>query len=52
MKKTIALFDLDKTLIPGDSDHGWGAFLSKNGFVDAVGFKNKHDYFYQQYLLL
>ena len=49
MKKTIALFDLDKTLIPGDSDHGWGTFLSKNGFVDAVGFKNKHDYFYQQY---
>lgn len=49
MKKTIALFDLDKTLIPGDSDHGWGAFLAQNGFVDAVGFKNKHDYFYKQY---
>ena len=49
MKKTIALFDLDKTLIPGDSDHGWGAFLAKHGFVDAVGFKNKHDYFYTQY---
>ncbi len=47
--KTVALFDLDQTLIPGDSDHGWGSFLSRNGYVDALDFKKRHDYFYAEY---
>lgn len=47
--KTVALFDLDKTLIPGDSDHGWGAFLSRNGYVDAAEYAQKNESFYQQY---
>lgn len=45
----IALFDLDKTLIPGDSDHGWGEFLSHRGYVDPAFYKQKNDYFYGQY---
>ena len=47
--KTVALFDLDKTLIPGDSDHGWGAFLSRHGYVDASEYARKNELFYQQY---
>ncbi|MGL4768309.1 MAG: HAD family hydrolase [Formosimonas sp.] len=46
---TIALFDLDKTLIPGDSDHGWGDFLSARGYVDAAFYRERNDYFYGQY---
>ena len=46
---TIALFDLDKTLIPGDSDHSWGAFLARHGHVDAAEYARKNDYFYREY---
>ena len=28
MQGRLALFDLDNTLLAGDSDHGWGEFLS------------------------
>ena len=30
----LALFDLDNTLIAGDSDHLWGDFLVNQGLVD------------------
>lgn len=46
----LALFDLDNTLLNGDSDHGWGMYLAKVGAVDAVEQKIKQDEFYQQYL--
>lgn len=46
---TIALFDLDKTLIPADSDHGWGEFLCSRGYVDVAFYQQKNDYFYGQY---
>lgn len=46
---TVALFDLDKTLLPGDSDHGWGEFLVARGYVDALYYQGKNDYFYGQY---
>lgn len=46
----LALFDLDNTLLNGDSDHGWGMFLAEVGAVDPVQQKAKQDYFYQQYL--
>lgn len=46
---TVALFDLDKTLIPGDSDHGWGEFLVDRGYVDSAYYASKNDYFYGQY---
>ena len=32
---TLALFDLDNTLLRGDSDYEWGQFLVKQGLVDA-----------------
>ena len=45
----LALFDLDNTLIAGDSDHLWGEFLVKNGFVDAQTHSAQNDQFYQDY---
>ena len=46
----LALFDLDNTLLNGDSDHGWGMYLAEVGAVDPVEQKQKQDHFYQQYL--
>lgn len=46
----LALFDLDNTLLNGDSDHGWGMYLAEIGAVNAQEQKLKQDYFYQQYL--
>lgn len=45
----LALFDLDHTLLPIDSDYEWGQFLVRTGAVDAAGFKRRNDAFYQQY---
>lgn len=45
----LALFDLDNTLIAGDSDHAWGEFLCANGYVDEAAYRAKNDEFYQQY---
>lgn len=45
----IALFDLDYTLLNGDSDHAWGQFLVEEGLVDGVEFKKKNDAFWAQY---
>lgn len=47
----LAIFDLDNTLIAGDSDHAWGQFLVEENLVDAGLFKEKNDYYYQQYQL-
>jgi len=45
----LALFDLDNTLIAGDSDHGWGEFLVAKNIVDASYYKKMNDQFYQDY---
>lgn len=45
----LAIFDLDDTLIAGDSDHAWGAFLVAKGLVDGEDFEAQNDKFYQQY---
>lgn len=45
----LALFDLDNTLLDGDSDHSWGLFLAEIGAVDALEQKQKQNYFYLQY---
>ena len=45
----LALFDLDHTLIPGDSDYEWGQFLVRRGIVDPVEYKRRNDVFYAQY---
>ena len=46
----LALFDLDNTLLNGDSDHAWGMFLADIGVLDPIEQKVKQDYFYDQYL--
>ena len=45
----LALFDLDNTLIAGDSDHLWGDFLVSQGRVDAIEHKSLNAHFYGQY---
>jgi HAD superfamily hydrolase (TIGR01490 family) len=45
----IALFDLDHTLIPIDSDYAWGEFTIARGWVDPVNFKRQNDDFYAHY---
>lgn len=47
--KKLALFDLDHTLLPIDSDHEWGEFLVRTGAVDPVAFKRANDDFFEQY---
>lgn len=46
----LALFDLDNTLLNGDSDHSWGIFLAKIGVVDGIEQTQMQDYFYEQYI--
>ena len=48
-KKKLALFDLDHTLIPFDSDYSWGEFTLGLGWNDAGDFKRRNDAFYEQY---
>ena len=45
----LALFDLDLTLLPIDSDHAWGEFVIGEGWVDAAAFRAGNDAFYAQY---
>lgn len=47
--KKLALFDLDHTLIPFDSDYSWGEFTSQLGWNDAADFKRCNDAFYADY---
>lgn len=45
----LAIFDLDHTLLAGDSDHLWGAFLVAEGLVDGPHYARENDRFYAQY---
>ncbi len=45
----LAIFDLDNTLLGGDSDHLWGEFLCERGLVDAAEFGAQNDRFYADY---
>jgi HAD superfamily hydrolase (TIGR01490 family) len=46
----LAIFDLDNTLISGDSDHSWGEFLVSEQRVDAQQFKKTNEQFYADYV--
>lgn len=46
---SLAIFDLDNTLLGGDSDHAWGDFLVRRGIVDAELYRTSNDLFYRQY---
>ncbi len=45
----LALFDLDGTLLPIDSDHAFGEFLIAIGWADADDYRRRNDAFYEQY---
>ncbi len=45
----LALFDLDHTLIPLDSDYEWGQFLTRVGAVDRLAFAKRNAEFFAQY---
>lgn len=45
----LALFDLDHTLIPIDSDYEWGEFTIALGWCDATEFKRRNAEFFEQY---
>ncbi|MNY89547.1 haloacid dehalogenase-like hydrolase [compost metagenome] len=45
----LALFDLDHTLIPMDSDHGWGEFSIAIGWSDRAEFGQRNDEFFAHY---
>tara|TARA_R100001377_G_scaffold73549_2_gene49575 strand:- start:3047 stop:3706 length:660 start_codon:yes stop_codon:yes gene_type:complete len=47
----LAIFDLDNTLLGGDSDHAFGDFLISEGLVDPISHKARNDAFYEQYKL-
>jgi len=46
----LALFDLDNTLLDGDSDYLWGCFLAEHGIVDGEVYESENQRFYDQYL--
>ena len=46
---SLALFDLDNTLIGGDSDYLWGCFLAEHGIVDGAVYERANQRFYDQY---
>lgn len=45
----LVLFDLDNTLLAGDSDYEWGQFLIAKGAVDGPDYEAKNKAFYEAY---
>lgn len=45
----LALFDLDHTLLPFDSDYEWGQFLVRQGVVDGEQYAKSNEQFYADY---
>lgn len=45
----LAIFDLDNTLLDGDSDYLWGRFLSDKGLVDKNSYELENKRFYEEY---
>lgn len=45
----LAIFDLDNTLLAGDSDYLWGKFLAGRGIVDAEFYEQENQRFYDEY---
>lgn len=46
----LAIFDLDNTLLDGDSDYLWGQFLAQQGRVDANFYEKENQRFYDEYV--
>jgi HAD superfamily hydrolase (TIGR01490 family) len=47
--KKLALFDLDNTLLEGDSDHAWAQFLIEEGVLHPDDYHAKNEWFYARY---
>lgn len=47
---SLAIFDLDNTLLRGDSDHIWGEYLVEQGVVEPERFRRDNDRYYAAYL--
>lgn len=47
--QNLALFDLDNTLLAGDSDYNWSLFLIEEGLLDAKTHHDRNEQFYQDY---
>jgi HAD superfamily hydrolase (TIGR01490 family) len=45
----LVLFDLDNTLLAGDSDYEWAQFLIDRGVLDRAFYEAENDRFYAQY---
>jgi HAD superfamily hydrolase (TIGR01490 family) len=48
--RNLTLFDLDGTLIPGDSDHSFGEFMVEVGWADGDTWRRRNDEFYATYV--
>lgn len=46
---SLAIFDLDNTLLGGDSDYLWGQFLVEQGLVDGEHYERENQRFYDDY---
>jgi HAD superfamily hydrolase (TIGR01490 family) len=49
MTQNLALFDLDNTLLAGDSDYNWSLFLIEQGLLDAKTHHDRNEQFYLDY---
>ena len=49
MTLALAIFDLDNTLLAGDSDYLWGVFLCDIGVVDRDHYERENERFYEEY---
>lgn len=47
--QNLALFDLDNTLLAGDSDYNWSLFLISEGLLDGASHQARNEQFYQDY---
>ncbi len=45
----LALFDLDHTLLSGDSDYAWAQFLIERGILERDGYQERNDHFFREY---
>jgi HAD superfamily hydrolase (TIGR01490 family) len=45
----LAIFDLDNTLLRGDSDYAWGRFLVERHIVDGPSYERENERYYEQY---
>ena len=45
----LVLFDLDNTLLAGDSDYEWGQYLIETGVLDRAEYEARNKGFYEQY---